>query len=84
MRLAAQDPATNDAEVSSCSAPYNWHTWKAFTWLAMMSARCPVNDKREAVESIWEGEGPGFDWEHAMQLGRKWSRLSVQQEQAAS
>lgn len=72
---AEQDPATNDAEISSFCAPYNWHTWNAFTWLAIMSARCPVNDKREATASIWTGEGPGLDWAHAMRLGREWARL---------
>ena len=76
--LTEQDRAMIDEEISSMCAPYNWHTWRAFVWMAEMSAKCPVNDKREAVDSIFAGEGPNFDWERAMRLCRGWSHLPYQ------
>ena len=84
-RAALRDPATNLAPISSMAAPYNWHTWLAFVWLGAMSGRCPLDARREAVDTIWGYDGPDFDWELALRLGRAWARLPrLQGEEAAA
>ena len=83
-RAALRDPATNLAPIASMAAPYSWRTWLAFVWLGAISGRCPLDARREAVDTIWGYDGPDFDWERALRLGRAWARLPRPQTEEAA